>query len=89
MPFLIPRDFLKLRDVSIAYTLPKKLISKAKISNVQLIVSGRNLLLYTPADNNFVDPEATSFGNDLRGAFGEFRTGPTLRTFTGTLRVKF
>ena len=86
---IIPRDFFKLRDVSIGYTLPRTLMSKAKISSAQIILSGRNLLLFTPEDNNFVDPEATSFGNDLNGAFGEFRTGPTLRSFTATLRIKF
>ena len=86
---VIRRDFLKLRDISISYTLPKKFISKAKVQNVQLIVSGRNLLLFTPQENNFVDPEASSYGNDLQGSFGEFRTGPTYRSFTGTLRVKF
>jgi TonB-linked SusC/RagA family outer membrane protein len=86
---VIPRDYFKLRDVSLAYTLPKDLTKKSKFQEVQLIVSGRNLLLYTPEDNNFVDPESTSFGNDIRSEFGEFRTGPTVRTFTGSIRVMF
>jgi hypothetical protein len=45
--------------------------------------------LWTPEENNFVDPESTSFGNDLVGAFGEFRTGPTIRSFTGSVRITF
>jgi TonB-linked SusC/RagA family outer membrane protein len=86
---VIPRDFLKLRDVSLAYTLPKSIASKFGMQGVQLVVSGRNLLLWTPEENNFVDPESTSFGNDLVGAFGEFRTGPTIRSFTGSVRITF
>lgn len=86
---VLPKDYFKLRDVSLAYTLPKEMTKKWRFQEVQLVLSGRNLLLYTPEDNNFVDPESTSFGNDLRSEFGEFRTGPTVRTFTGSIKVMF
>jgi len=86
---VISRDFFKLRDVSLSYSVPTKYVKMAKLSGVQVIFSGRNLLLFTPEDNNFVDPEATSFGNDLKGGFGEFRTSPTVRSFTASLRIKF
>lgn len=86
---VLPRDFLKLRDVSLSYTLPMETAEKLHTKGVQVVLSGRNLLLWTPQDNNFVDPESTSFGNDLTGAFGEFRTGPTVRSFTGSVRITF
>jgi TonB-linked SusC/RagA family outer membrane protein len=87
---VIPRDYLKLRDVSLSYRLPSKLLTPLKyVEGVDIILSGRNLLLWTPVDNNFIDPESTSFGNDLVSELGEFRTGPTVRSFTASLRVNF
>jgi outer membrane receptor protein involved in Fe transport len=86
---VISRDYFKLRDLSLSYNVPSKFVKLVKLSGVQLVLSGRNLLLYTPADNNFVDPEATSFGNDIIGEMGEFRTSPTVRSFTGSIRIKF
>jgi TonB-linked SusC/RagA family outer membrane protein len=86
---LLPRDYFKVRDISLAYTLPSKVISKIKLQSVQLVLSANNVWLWTPAENNFVDPESTSFGNDLISEFGEFRTAPTVRSFTASLRVKF
>lgn len=86
---VISRSFVKLRDVSLSYTLPKAWAQKVSVEGLQLTVSGRNLLMWTPEDNNFVDPEGTSYGNDLRGDFGEFRTGPTARYMSVGLKVNF
>lgn len=87
---ILPRDYVKLRDVNLSYTIPKKYIAKLKIvEGASIVLSGRNLLLFTPKKNNFVDPEGTSFGNDLISEFGEFRTGPTVRSFTAGIRISF
>jgi len=87
---IIPRDYVKLRDVNLTYTIPTKYVSKLRIvEGASITLSGRNLLMFTPKDNNFVDPEGTSFGNDLISEFGEFRTGPTVRSFTASLRISF
>jgi hypothetical protein len=47
------------------------------------------LLIWTPEENNFIDPEVTSWGNDLAGDFGEFRTNPTVRNLGVSLKVVF
>jgi TonB-linked SusC/RagA family outer membrane protein len=87
---VIPRDYLKLRDVTLSYSLPSKLITSLKyVQAIDIVLSGRNLLLWTPVENNFIDPESTSFGNDLMSELGEFRTGPTVRSFSAGLRVNF
>ncbi len=87
---ILPRDYVKLRDVTLTYTVPSGLLSKTKvIQGAQIILSGRNLLMWTPKENNVVDPEATSYGNDLLSEFGEFRTGPTVRSFTAGVRISF
>ena len=84
---VIPRGFLKLRDVNMSYNIPQKWLDKTPVSSASIYFSGRNLFLWTPKENNFIDPESTSYGNNLRGDFGEFRTGPTFRSFTFGLRA--
>ena len=86
---VIPKSYIKLREVYLLYTLPANITKKLKLSNLQVNITGRNLFLWTPAKNNFIDPEVTSFGNDLTGDFGEFRSGPTSRYFTVGLKFGF
>ncbi|OON70358.1 SusC/RagA family TonB-linked outer membrane protein [Hymenobacter sp. CRA2] len=48
-------SFAKLRNVTLGYTLPKSVVGKAKIDNVRVYVSGRNL--YTLSNIKDFDPE--------------------------------
>jgi hypothetical protein len=48
-------DFIRLKDVSLAYELPKNAISRIGLSNVKVYVSGRNLLTITKWSG--LDPE--------------------------------
>jgi len=86
---VIKRDYIKLREVVLTYSLPKTIVSKLKLQNIDVSLVGRNLLLFTPQGNNFVDPEASNFGNDITSNFGEFAAGPTFRTFGGSVKVTF
>jgi len=45
--------------------------------------------MWTPASNTFIDPESSSFGNDLDGAFGEYSSNPSSRKFGFNVNVKF
>lgn len=87
--FLIDRSYVKLRNVTIGYNLPKKWISKLSLQNVKFSLYGNNLLLWTPKDNSFIDPEVTSFGNDLTSRFGEYSANPTTRKVGFSLQVTF
>lgn len=86
---ILDRTNVKLRELALAYSLPKLWASKIGASALDMSVYGRNLLLWTPAENNFVDPEATNYGNDLNSEFGEFAAGPSSRTYGASLRVTF
>ncbi len=86
---MIDRSYVKLREASIFYTFPKSLFTNLFIQGLSLGVVGRNLLLWTPKSNNFIDPESTTFGNDLRGDFGEFQGGPTVRSVNFSLKAAF
>ena len=86
---IIDRSFLKLRDISLSYNFPKKWASKISATNLNLAVYGRNLLLWTPESNIYIDPEASNLGNDLTSQLGEFRTSPTSMQFGVQLRATF
>lgn len=87
--WVLPKDYLKLREITLSYNFPKKLLNKTPLSALQVSLIGRNLFMWTPKKNNFVDPESTNFGNDINSELGEFATAPTSRTFGGGVKVVF
>lgn len=86
---LIDKSYIKLRAITLSWTLPKKWLANTFLTDVRLSAFGNNLFLWTPAENTFVDPELTSFGNDLRGNFGEWSANPSSRKFGFNVSVKF
>lgn len=87
--WLIDRSYIKLRSLVLSYDLPKAWVSRIKLQGVKLSAFGNNLFVWTPADNSFIDPEMTSFGNDFESRFGEFSANPTSRNMGLSLNVKF
>lgn len=87
--FLIDKTFVRLRDLSIYYDLKNDFIAKIGLTKLSLGFYGRNLFLWTPSNNSYVDPEATSFGNDLLSEFGEFSANPSQRSYGGIIKLSF
>lgn len=50
-------SYVKLRNVTLGYTLPKSLSNRAKIDNIRIYVSGKNLLFFSKNNKDF-DPES-------------------------------
>jgi TonB-dependent starch-binding outer membrane protein SusC len=50
-------DFIRLRNIQIAYNLPKNVLSKAKISSAQFYVRGTNVFTWVKDKNLPFDPE--------------------------------
>jgi TonB-linked SusC/RagA family outer membrane protein len=86
---LIDRSFVKLREVVLSYSLPKKALEKIKLSKLDISVVGNNLLLFTPAGQTYIDPELTTFGNDLLADFGEYGAQPSTRSLSLNLQITF
>jgi TonB-linked SusC/RagA family outer membrane protein len=63
--FLQDASYLRLKNIELSYTVPKKLIEKAHLSNLRLFVSGYNLLTFTGLKD--ADPEATASGQNYAG----------------------
>lgn len=86
--FIEDGSFVRLRNVTLAYNLPKSLISKLKISNVRLYVTGQNLLTFTKYSG--WDPEVNADDVVSNIALGyDFYTTPQAKTIMGGLNISF
>ncbi|MEL6143004.1 MAG: SusC/RagA family TonB-linked outer membrane protein, partial [Bacteroidota bacterium] len=82
--------YLKLREVSVAYSLPKSLLANSPFGNVTFTLSGQNLWFRAfgfPKGANF-DPEVSSLGVGNGQGF-ELMNVPTARQFGGSVRLTF
>lgn len=79
-----------LREVSLAYELPKSLFSKMPIGGVTISLSGRNLWYMAPNMPKYTkfNPESASFGSSNISGI-ELSTAPTTRRFGVNLKVTF
>lgn len=85
-PFIYDNSFVKLREISLSYSCPKKWFVHTPIESVTLSAYGRNLLLiYSNVDN--IDPESSY--NNGNGQGFEYGSLPSRRTFGFGINVKF
>lgn len=78
--FLQNNSYMRLKNLTLAYTLPKQLISHWALSNVQVFVQGDNLL--TIHRNQGLDPE--------QGITGiTYYRYPAMRSISGGINVTF
>ncbi|MDR1610078.1 MAG: SusC/RagA family TonB-linked outer membrane protein [Candidatus Symbiothrix sp.] len=80
-------SFVKLREVSLGYTLPKKLISKIKMSNARISVVGRNLWILYQKTPKGLDPEAALNAGNGQGL--ESGSLPPNTTFGVDIKIAF
>ncbi|MFG6685606.1 SusC/RagA family TonB-linked outer membrane protein [Mariniflexile sp. HNIBRBA6329] len=86
---VIDKSFIKLREVIFAYKFSDKIIGRTPFKDLTISVVGRNLLLFTPESNQYIDPEVSTFGTDLNSQFGEFSANPTTKSLTLALKARF
>ncbi|NRB53050.1 MAG: SusC/RagA family TonB-linked outer membrane protein [Saprospiraceae bacterium] len=82
--------YIKLREVSVSYALPKSIIENSPFGSVVFTLSGQNLWFDAfgfPDGANF-DPEVLSLGVGNGRGF-EFMNVPTSRQIGGSLRITF
>jgi len=86
--FLYDATTVRLREISLSYSLPQSLIGRSPFGNVSLALSGQNLWHKAPnfPDGTNYDPESSSGGVGKTRGF-EYMTGPQTRRFGATLRV--
>ncbi len=82
--------YLKLREVSVAYSLPSSLLTNSPFGRVTLTLSGQNIWFRAygfPKGANF-DPEVSSLGVGNGQGF-ELMNVPTAKQFGGSIRLTF
>ncbi len=79
---------VRLREVSLSYDLPKKLLTKLPFKAVSLVLSGQNLWYYAPNFPNGVnlDPETSSTGAG-NGLGFEYFSPPSSKKFAFTIKA--
>ncbi len=88
--YLENAGFLKLREISVSYTLPRSItqsIFSSVTQDVRLEVSGRNLKTWTPYTG--YDPEVSNFSNQNIGRFQDVTPYPPSRSVFVSLSANF
>lgn len=91
--YLVDRTYAKLRNISLAYSLPAEWVAPIKLTDVTVSLFCNNVFTWTAKTNRYIDPETTtvnqeSFG-DLATQFGELYANPACRIFGLNLSAKF
>ena len=80
----------RLREITLAYDIPKKLASKLKLQNAQVSLVARNLWYFAPnvPKHSNYDPVANTFGNtNVQGI--DYTGAPSTRRFAVNLSLTF
>lgn len=90
--YLLNMAYLRLKTVTIGYTLPQEITKKALIQKARIYFTAENpCLLYNGLGKNPIDPEIgstwTTSKSYSNGTFG--RTDPMMRTYSFGLQVTF
>lgn len=85
--FIYPADFIKLREVSLTYTLPRDFTSRIGFSRASVTLSGRNLGLWTKYKGNS-DPEVT-FTSTSEFDASDYAAIPQLRRLLISMNFNF
>ncbi len=83
--FIEEANWVRLREVNLTYTLNPKWLAKSFFKGIDIFVSGRNLLLWTPYTG--IDPETNLYGADNAQGIDYFNM-PNTRNYTFGLKVQ-
>jgi TonB-linked SusC/RagA family outer membrane protein len=84
--YIEPADFLKLRDLSLTYSLPSEWAQRLGTDAASLTLAGHNLGLWS--DYTGVDPEVNGYGNRSFARTDVYPV-PMTRRLTASLNVSF
>jgi len=85
-------SYIRLKEITLSYTLPKKWTNKVGMSNARVYFTGQNLFTYSPMYKitKDIDPEVIENSDpEIRSDMGEGAAYPMLKTYTLGLSVTF
>jgi TonB-linked SusC/RagA family outer membrane protein len=83
--FIENGSFVRIKTISLGYTIPQSIIAKAKLSSVRFYVIGQNLVTWTKYSG--FDPEVTSGSNVSPGTDNGIY--PIAKTISGGVTINF
>lgn len=81
-------SYIKLREMSLSYTLPMKWAQKVRLEGVRVGVTGRNLALWG-TNIPHIDPEVNMGATTNNNHGVEYANSPTTRNITFNLKLSF
>ena len=91
--YMISRSYAKLREASIGYTLPSRMLTGSFIKKISFSIVGRNLLYFAARKDIDLDQYASGYDASSRGLVGGSGgadlTSPTARRYGFNLHVTF
>ncbi|GAB2602087.1 TonB-dependent receptor [Spirosoma areae] len=85
--FLEDGSFLRLKNVSIGYSIPKKIVNRYKLTNVRIYASATNL--WTLTRYSGADPEVSTLDGSTTAQGIDFFTFPQVKTIIAGLSLTF
>jgi TonB-linked SusC/RagA family outer membrane protein len=80
-------SYVRLKQVTLSYSLPDQWYNSIGISNIMLSLSGNNLLTFT--NYTGYDPEVSIFGGSVFGKGADYGAYPMARTVMFSLNLSF
>jgi TonB-linked SusC/RagA family outer membrane protein len=87
--YMLDRSYTKLRNITLSYDLPKKWLKHVFLSRVSVSAFVNNAFVWTAKDNPYIDPESSTVGADLSGAFGELYANPACRIYGFNINITY
>ncbi len=89
LAYMVDRTFMKLRNITLSYDVPRRILANTPLSSVGLSVFCNNAFIWTADDNYYIDPEGSTTGTDLQGQFGELYVNPSNRIYGFNLKITY
>jgi TonB-linked SusC/RagA family outer membrane protein len=88
--FIFDNDFIRLRNLTLGYTVPKKVLGRTGITQARIFLTGDNLLTFGPAARRSSEPETEITGNNYNGSELTDNGYPgARRVYMGGIQVSF
>jgi TonB-linked SusC/RagA family outer membrane protein len=86
--YILDGSYLRIKNITLGYTLPKPITAKVGIEKLRIYVTGQNLFTFT--HNSFIDPESSEFGNNMTNSGANSgRNYPVLKYYGFGLDLEF
>lgn len=90
--FITSANTWRLRELALSYEFPQAWLQRQNVlKGLTVSLVGRNLFLWVPSENEFMDPDFNSMVEDYPNAFGNINatSNPPVRNYGFTVNARF